>query len=322
MTRAFLHSVDGRTRNEDGADITEMSQPTLLVMAAGIGSRYGGLKQIDPIGPSGETIVDYSVFDALRAGFGHLVFVIRHEIEAPFREAIGSRFERRIPVDYVFQELDDLPKGFSVSSTRQRPWGTGQAVLAAEDVIHEPFAAINADDFYGRNSFRLLADHLRSETEDYAMVGFALRSTLSDFGPVTRGICDVGSDGCLRSVTEIAKIQKDGQSAIYTDAAGVVRRLAGDETVSMSMWGFKPTLFAQLHDQWIEFLSQHHDQDDSEWYIPTAVSALVESGRARCRVLPTTDSWFGVTHRQDRQAVAAGIRRLIALGTYPEALWR
>ena len=196
-----------------------MTRPALLVLAAGMGSRYGGLKQIDPVGPNGETIIDYSVYDALRAGFGRLVFVIRRDIEAPFKEIIGARFEKSIPVEYVFQELDKLPPGFSTPPNREKPWGTGQAMLAAENAIHEPFAAINADDFYGAHSFRVLAEHLQSGGKDYAMVGFRLRNTLSEHGSVARGVCRANAESFLESVTEIVGIEKDGQGAKYTDAA-------------------------------------------------------------------------------------------------------
>src|ERR1700744_480937 len=203
-----------------------MIKPTLLVLAAGMGSRYGGLKQIDPVGPAGQTIIDYSVFDAMRAGFGKLVFVIRREIEVAFREAIGARFEKQLPVEYVFQELDELPPFFSLPPNRKKPWGTGQAILVAANVVKEPFAAINADDFYGAASFRVLAEHLQSGSPDYAMVGFVLRNTLSEFGFVSRGACRVGPDGYLQGVTELTKIEKDGPGAKYTDAAGALQRLS------------------------------------------------------------------------------------------------
>ncbi|HEY4983540.1 MAG TPA: sugar phosphate nucleotidyltransferase, partial [Verrucomicrobiae bacterium] len=228
-----------------------MNKPTLLVLAAGMGSRYGGLKQIDPVGPDRETIIDYSIYDALRAGFGKLVFVIRRDIEAPFKQIIGARFEKRMAVEYVFQELDKLPPGFSVPPGRTKPWGTTQAILMAADVIHEPFAAINADDFYGAASFRVLAEHLRSGSADYAMVGFILRNTLSEFGSVARGACRVGADGYLQGIAELTKIEKDGNGAKYTDAAGILHRLGGNETVSMNMWGFTPALFAQLREEFI-----------------------------------------------------------------------
>jgi len=298
-----------------------MSKPTLLVLAAGMGSRYGGLKQIDPVGPNGETIIDYSIFDAMRAGFGKLVFVIRHDIESAFREAIGARFEKRLPVEYVFQELDKLPPGFSVPPNRKKPWGTGQAILMAEPVIREPFAAINADDFYGADSFRVLAEHLRSGTADYAMVGFILRNTLSEFGTVARGACRVGPDGYLQGVTELTKIEKDGPGAKYVDARGAMQRLSGDEPVSMNMWGFTPGLFPHLRQQLIEFLKKHGQEEKSELYIPSVVNELVAARRERCRVLRTTDSWFGVTYREDRPFVVEGIRKLIASGGYPQMLW-
>jgi UTP-glucose-1-phosphate uridylyltransferase len=298
-----------------------MSKPTLLVLAAGMGSRYGGLKQIDPVGPAGETIIDYSIFDAIRAGFGKLVFVIRHDIEAAFREAIGARFEKRLPVEYVFQELDKLPPGFSVPPNRTKPWGTGQAILMAENVIREPFAAINADDFYGAASFRVLAQHLQSGSRDYAMVGFVLRNTLSEFGSVARGACRVGADGYLQGVTELTKIEKDGTGAKYTDASGVVQKLTGDEPVSMNMWGFTPTLFPHLREQLIQFLTKHGQEEKSELYIPTVVGELVGARKEKCKVLRSTDAWFGVTYREDRPFVVTGIQALIKHGDYPAKLW-
>src|SRR5580765_4310740 len=215
-----------------------MTKPTLLVLAAGMGSRYGGLKQIEPVGPNGETIIDYSIHDALRAGFGKVVFVIRRQIEAPFREYIGKRFESRVPVEYVFQELTELPAGFSAPAGRKKPWGTGQAVLTARSVIGEPFAVINADDFYGENSFRALAGHLQSGSEDYAMVGFVLRNTLSEFGAVARGVCATGPDDYLREVTELTHIERDNGAARQIDSKGNIHPLTGSEIVSLNMWGF------------------------------------------------------------------------------------
>jgi hypothetical protein len=298
-----------------------MTKPTLLVLAAGMGSRYGGLKQIDPVGPEGETIIDYSIFDAMRAGFGKLVFVIRHDIEDAFREAIGARFEKRLAVEYVFQELNKLPEGFSVPPNRTKPWGTGQAILMAENAIHEPFAAINADDFYGAASFRVLAEHLRSGSPDYAMVGFTLRNTLSEFGSVARGACQVGPDGYLLGVRELTKIEKDGTGAKYTDASGAGHRLTGDEPVSMNMWGFTTSLFPHLREQLIEFLKRHGQEEKSEIYIPLVVNDLVSTRKERCNVLRTSDAWFGVTYREDRPFVVEGIRGLIARGDYPKKLW-
>lgn len=295
--------------------------PTLLILAAGMGSRYGGLKQIDPVGPDGETIMDYSVYDALRAGFGKLVFVIRRDIEAPFRETIGARYEGRLPVEYVFQELDQLPPGFVLPGSRTKPWGTGQAILAAAEVIHESFAAINADDFYGANSFRVLGAHLRSSGPDFAMVGFVLRNTLSEFGSVARGVCHANGDGCLKTVTELTKIERDGEGIRHADVHGAVHQLSGDETVSMNMWGFTPALFEILREQFATFLKANAGDEKAEFYIPTVVNELIRARQARCRVLFTTDSWFGVTYREDRPRVIECVRALVARGDYPERLW-
>ncbi len=226
--------------------MTTATSPTLLVLAAGMGSRYGGLKQIEPVGPSGETIIDYSIYDAMRAGFGKLVFVIRKDIEEPFKEVVGARFEKRIAVDYVFQELDKIPAEFQVPAGRTKPWGTTQAILMTADVIHEPFAVINADDFYGAESYRVLAQQLQSGSPDYAMVGFVLRNTLSDFGTVARGVCEVSDDGYLKAISELTAIGRDGAHAKNTDGEGKVTMLTGDEPVSMNFWGFTPQVFGQL----------------------------------------------------------------------------
>jgi len=298
-----------------------MTNKSLLILAAGMGSRYGGLKQIDPVGPAGETIIDYSIHDAQRAGFNKLVFVIRHDIEKQFKEVIGSRFEKQIAVEYVFQELDKLPPGFSVPAGRTKPWGTGQAILMAENVIKEPFAAINADDFYGAHSFKVLADHLRGGDDDYAMVGFVLRNTLSEFGSVARGVSRANNAGYLESVTEMIGIEKAGNGACYKDAKGIVIPLTGDELVSMNMWGLTPTLFGHLREQFIAFLKAQGGEQKSEFYIPGVVNELVSTKRARVKVLRSTDSWYGVTYREDRPFVMDGIGKLIAGGAYPQRLW-
>lgn len=298
-----------------------MTAPSLLVLAAGMGSRYGGLKQIDPVGPSGETIMDYSIYDALRAGFGKIVFVLRKEIEAAFRQTIATHFEHRIAIDYVFQELDGLPPGFSVPDCRTKPWGTTQAVLAATGAVREPFAVINADDFYGAESFRVLAAHLQSATTDYAMIGFVLRNTLSDFGAVARGVCKVDEHGFLKSIVEMTNIARDGSQAKSTDSTGKVSQLSGDEIVSMNMWGFMPGVFAQLEQVFQEFLETHGSDLRAESYLPNAVNRLIDSGQARVRVIPTAGSWFGVTYRQDRERVVESIARLVQAGYYPERLW-
>jgi NDP-sugar pyrophosphorylase family protein len=301
--------------------MTPTSSPTLLVLAAGMGSRYGGLKQIDPVGPAGETIIDYSIFDALRAGFGKLVFVIRKDIEQQFRESVGARFEKRVAVDYVFQALEDIPSRFSVPAGRTKPWGTTQAILLALNAIHEPFTAINADDFYGADGYRSLAGHLTSGSADYAMVGFVLRNTLSDFGSVARGVCQVSSDGYLEHIAELTKVERDGNGARNTDASGTVTKFTGDEPVSMNMWGFTPRVFDQLRERFEKFLEADSADLKSECYIPNTVGELVRSGEARVKVLRSRDSWFGVTYREDRPRVVESIRGLIAQGLYPESLW-
>ncbi len=298
-----------------------MIKPTLLVLAAGMGSRYGGLKQIDPVGPAGETIIDYSIYDAMRAGFGKLVFVIRKDIEAQFREIIGARFEKRISVEYVFQELDKLPAGYSLPAGRTKPWGTTHAILMAADTIRTPFAAINADDFYGQQAYQLLAKHLTSGTTDYAMVGFILRNTLSKFGSVARGVCRVDENNHLKSVVEMMKIEPDGGGAKNTDAAGQITKLTGEEAVSMNFWGFTPALFPQLKTQFEAFLKKSGNELKSECYIPSTVNDLVVVGQAKVKVLRTNDFWFGVTYREDRPQVVESIRQLIAQGKYPEKLW-
>lgn len=298
-----------------------MSKPTLLVLAAGMGSRYGGLKQIDPVGPSGETIIDYSIYDAMRAGFGKLVFVIRKDIEQQFREIVGSRFEKRIAVEYAYQELDKLPAGYSLPAGRTKPWGTTHAILMAENVVKENFAAINADDFYGRNAYAELAKHLTSGTPDYAMVGFILKNTLSDFGTVARGVSRVDANNYLTHIVELMKIERDGKGAKDTGPDDKITPLTGDEAVSMNFWGFTPALFPQLRVAFENFLKKSGSEQKSECYIPATVGELVTSGKAKCKVLRSPDSWFGVTYREDRPNVVESIRALVAKGEYPEKLW-
>jgi hypothetical protein len=298
-----------------------MSKPTLLVLAAGMGSRYGGLKQIDPVGPSGETIIDYSIYDAMRAGFGKLVFVIRKDIEQQFREIVGTRFEKRIAVDYVFQELNKLPTGHTPPEGRTKPWGTTHAILMAENAIKEPFAAINADDFYGQQAYKVLAQHLNSGSPDYAMVGFTLKNTLSDHGSVARGVSQVDGQNYLTHIVEMTKIERDGNAAKNTSADGNITRLTGDEPVSMNFWGFTPMLFPQLNAAFEKFIKQSGGEQKSECLIPATIGDLVTAGRAKCKVLRSPDSWFGVTYREDRPIVVESIRKLIAKGDYPEKLW-
>lgn len=299
-------------------------KPTLLVLAAGMGSRYGGLKQVDPVGPNGETIIDYCIYDATRAGFGKVVFVIRHDIEAAFREAVGARFEKRLPVEYAFQELNKVPAGFAVPSSRTKPWGTAHAILMAEDVIREPFAMINADDFYGADSFRVLGEFLskaRVDSTDYSMVGFILRNTLSEHGTVSRGVCQVDQNRMLQQVVELLKIEKAGNAARNLDGKGGSQPLTADEYCSMNMWGFTPTLFGFLREEFAKFLKERGGEEKSECLIPTVVNHLVTNRRATVKVLPTQSSWFGVTYQEDRPKVQESVRALIRRGEYPEKLW-
>jgi dTDP-glucose pyrophosphorylase len=299
-------------------------KPTLLVLAAGIGSRYGGLKQIDPVGPAGETIIDYCLYDAIRAGFGKVVFVIRHDIEKDFKEAVTSKFQNRITIEYAFQELDKLPPGFSVPAGRKKPWGTGHAILMAADQIREPFAMINADDFYGAESFRVLAKYLQTlapTSNAYSMVGFVLRNTLSEHGTVARGICRVDANRKLTNVVEMLKIAKAGTAASNLEDPARPVALTADEYCSMNMWGFTPTLFGHLADEFPKFLSQFGQQEKSEFLIPSVVNTLVQTGRVSVEVLPTGSSWFGVTYKEDRPTVLASIRALIDKGEYPPQLW-
>ena len=298
-----------------------MTKPTLLVLAAGMGSRYGGLKQIDPVGPAGETIIDYSIYDAMRAGFGKLVFVIRKDIEQPFREIIGTRFEKRIAVEYAYQELDKLPAPYTLPAGRTKPWGTTHAILMAEKIVKEPFAAINADDFYGQHAYKVLAQHLTSGTPDYAMVGFVLKNTLSDHGSVARGVSRTDANNYLTSIVEMTKIERDGAGAKNTDADGKITKLTGDEAVSMNFWGFTPALFPQIKADFDQFLKKSGGELKSESFIPSSVGNLVNAGVAKVKVLRSQDSWFGVTYREDRPVVVESIRQLIAQGKYPAKLW-
>jgi hypothetical protein len=287
--------------------------PTLLVLAAGRGSRYGGLKQIDPVGPSGETVLDYAVYDAIRAGFSRVVFVIRRDFEEAFRSAVTSKFEGRVAVGFSYQSVDDLPAGCAVPAGREKPWGTGHAGWCARGAIDGPFAVINADDFYGAGSFSLLAAFLgRAKGPRFAMVGFRLDRTLSENGTVSRGICRVGG-GALESITE--------EPAIARSDVGPGRRFSGDETVSMNCWGFTPALFPGLESGLRAFLAARGSDPKAELYIPVAVSDLISGGGASVEVLPGSDSWFGITYREDRARVSAAISELVRAGTYPERLF-
>ncbi len=301
-------------------------KPTLLVLAAGMGSRYGGLKQIDPIGPNNEIIIDYSIYDAIKAGFGKVVFVIRKDIEEMFKEHIGSRFEGVIKVEYAYQQLDDLPEGFSVPEGRTKPWGTGHAIYAARDIVKENFAVINADDFYGKSAYRLLAQKLNNtkdgDVADYSMVGFVLSNTLSENGFVSRGVCELGENNILATVVERTNIVKTEDGAQATLENGDKLSLTGNEVVSMNFWGFTPSLFTHLERMFIDFLKARGSELKSEFYIPTVVADLIKEGRATAEVLTSTDSWFGVTYPEDKENVVTNVRSLVENGTYPNKLFK
>ena len=300
-------------------------KPTLLVLAAGMGSRYGGLKQMDPMGPNGETVLDYSVFDAIRAGFGRVVFIIREDFAEAFKEGVGSRFADKIEVDYVFQKLSDLPAGFTVPEGREKPWGTAHAVLAARDAVKENFAVINADDFYGRDAYARCADFFAKLPADQAnamaLIGYPLENTLSDHGNVNRGICRVNPDGALDNVEEYLEIAREADGVVRGNGLdGVRREVPAGCMVSMNFWAFSPSFFGQLEQSFTQFLAESGSQLKSECYIPTVVDQLIHAGVASCPVLSTTSNWFGVTYPDDKPFVVESINKLIAQGEYPAKL--
>jgi dTDP-glucose pyrophosphorylase len=299
-------------------------KPTLLIIAAGMGSRYGGLKQIDPVGQNGEIIIDYSVHDAIQAGFKKIVFVIRHHFEDAFREKIGSKLEGVVETAYAFQELDCCLDGFPLPPEREKPWGTGHAILVAKDVIQEPFAVINADDYYGPNSFRIMRTQLEkmaaANEDEYTMVGYTLRNTLSEYGTVSRGICQCDPQSYLTGVNEATKIRKDQQRAV-NEEEGNEMALTGDEIVSMNLWGFGADVFGHLQQQFNDFLQQHANEKKSELFIPAAVDTLIRDGVKKVKVLTTDDNWFGVTYPEDKAIAQESISKLIEQGVYPKILW-
>ena len=293
-----------------------MTDISLLVMAAGMGSRYGGLKQLDAVGPSGETIIDYSVYDAIQAGFNKVVFIIRKDFEDEFKSQITDKYTGKIQVEFAFQDLHDLPDGFTCPEGRNKPWGTGHAILVASDLIHEPFVAINGDDFYGRESFKVVADYYLSGADDFSMVAFQLDKTLSTFGGVTRGLCTV-KEGKLDTVIETGELQRTEQGV--TSDRNI--KLDGSEPVSMNVWGFTPVLFKYLKDLFVEFLHDEGNELKSEYLIPSVVNDLIQSGREDVHVLRSASSWFGVTYKDDRPFVMGEIQKLIDRGTYPKQLF-
>jgi hypothetical protein len=297
---------------------------SVVILAAGVGSRYGGLKQLDEVGPSGETIMEYSAYDAARAGFERAVLVVRPETEAEFRNTVGARIGAHLAVDYVHQTLDVSDHGRKPTAARSKPWGTGHAVLAARPAVSGRFAVINADDFYGAESYRSLAGFLRdpatSRPTDFALQGFRIGPTLSAAGAVSRGLCQADREGWLEHIVEIPEVRKRDGGGCYSDGNGVERRLAGDELVSMNMWGFTPAVFDELAREFAAFLERSTQDPRAEFLLPAAVEQMITDRRARVRVLPEAGQWCGNTYREDRDQVAADIARLVARGVYPERL--
>ncbi|MDE6494621.1 MAG: nucleotidyltransferase [Duncaniella sp.] len=299
-------------------------KPTLFVLAAGMGSRYGGLKQLDPLGPQGQTIMDYSIYDAIQSGFGKVVFVIRKDFEKDFREKILSKYEGHIPVEVVFQSTDKLPEGYTCPEDRTKPWGTNHAVLMGKDVIKEPFAVINADDFYGRDAFRVIAEDLmrpRDRKGDYSMVGFRVGNTMTENGSVARGVCE-NKDGMLTSVVERTAISydKDGK-IVFTDENDQVQTLDPKTPVSMNLWGFTPDYFDYSEREFRKFLDKDINTPKAEFFIPLCIDTLINSGEATVKVLDTDSKWFGVTYAADRPGVVAKFAELHAEGVYPEKMF-
>lgn len=300
-------------------------KPTLFVLAAGMGSRYGGLKQLDGLGPNGETIMDYSIYDAIRAGFGKIVFVIRSSFEADFREIVINKFKDQIDTELVFQEISKVPEGSTYNPAREKPWGTNHAVLMGKEVIKEPFAVINADDFYGQESFAILADFLKNlegKKNEYCMIGYRVGNTLSESGAVSRGVCVVDEDSYLKNVVERTHIEEKGGAIIYLDEKGEEVALKANTPVSMNMWGFTPDYFDYSEEYFKQFLLENGDKLKSEFYIPLAVNNLITNKKASCKVLDTPSKWFGVTYAEDRPQVVLKINELIRKGVYPEKLYK
>lgn len=298
-------------------------KPTLLILAAGMGSRFGGLKQVEPVGPNGEAIIDYTIYDAIRAGFGKVVFIIRESFADAFREKFDAKLKGKIEVDYVYQELDNLPAGFSLPEGREKPWGTGHAILVARDAIDEPFCALNADDFYGKNAYQVMADFLTTSNNEneYSMVGYQLNKTLSDFGSVSRGLCDVDENDHLVKIVETTKIFKKGDAVISIEDDGSETLLSGNESASMNIWGFKPSVFSTLEEKFTEFLKTEIDKPKSEIYIPSVVFGIIQEGKGTVKVLKADSPWFGVTYQNDKPLVVNKINQLIEAGEYPNKLW-
>ena len=305
-----------------------MKNTTLVIMAAGIGSRFGGgIKQLEKMGPNGEIIMDYSIYDAKEAGFNKVVCIIRKDIEEDFKEIIGRRIEKVMDVEYVFQSLDDIPEGFKVPAERKKPWGTGQAVLCCKGVVNEPFAVINADDYYSKEGFKKVHDYLVSESTsdkqyDMCMAGFILKNTLSENGGVTRGVCVVDENDYLTQVVETGGIELTSEGTIAHEDNGRDMDITPEQHVSMNMWGFPPEFLNELETGFVDFLEDiPEDEVKREYLLPSIVDQMIQSGKASVKVLETQDKWFGVTYKEDKEGVVASIKKLIADGVYPENLW-
>ncbi len=296
-------------------------KPTLVIMAAGMGSRYGGLKQMDPVGPNGEILLEYSVHDALRAGFGKVVFIIRRDFEDAFKAAVGARFEGEIDVSYAYQELENLPSGFSIPEGRTKPWGTGQAIFSCKDLVNEPFAVQNADDFYGAEAYQTIADEFAQLPEgDSCMVGYLVRNTLSPHGSVSRGICGT-THGFLSSIAERTCIKTNADGTIQYIENEQATDMSGDEICSMNFWGFTPSFFLTLEEKFISFLQEKGQELKSEWYIPDIVDEMIGSGQTRVKMLRSKGQWFGVTYPEDKPTVSASLKAMHKTGRYPDNLW-
>jgi hypothetical protein len=298
-------------------------KPALLVLAAGMGSRYGGNKQLDEVGPSGETIIDYSIYDAIRSGFGKIVFVIRHDIEEQVKERFVAKLKGKIDVDYVFQEITNLPEGVKVSPERQKPWGTSHAILVTKDKIKEPFGVINADDYYGVESFKILHDFLVNDKDPdcYCIVGYKLGNTLSDHGHVNRGVCSAGEDGLLQNITEVRQIEKTNNGARALTADGRELHFTGNEIVSMNLFGFKPSCYYYLGNEFRNFIVNNGMDLKSELDIPTSLDIFVKKGDITIKILRSNERWFGVTYREDKPFVVESIRKMIRKGVYPARIY-